>query len=350
MLQLCRARCNASTSKSYLLILACPASGKSHHHHQPSQLALSLSIRHASRASSKALRRTPPPPLPPPANITVVHDSTKRKTTASAAAAVASSSSASKASALANDDNTAGRTLVYTGALNSWLDKFRLIAGFMTGVPLVALPWLQTTSVVPIEQTIGLVGLACSIPWVATYVIFKNYVTRMYRYPASTAPVTSSPTAAATTTTTGPPKKKKKPSTGPLTFPPFSSPTARLAFETRTLWGSKRETIVKVANLRYNPKWVLRVWQVVPDEGGGSGGGKVKSLFVEPRVIRDDQVLGALWTQVQRQSPTVDQDSTWFHRFTTDTTDAPPPASPPPPEGTELPPPPPASSRPPSAS
>ncbi|KAJ3179119.1 hypothetical protein HDU87_003075 [Geranomyces variabilis] len=263
-------------------------------------------IRLASRTSAKkAHRRTPlppptapsQPPPPTPSTITLVHDS-KRNNKRSIPD-------------VSDDAREDGRVLVYTGALNNWLDKFRLFAGFMTGVPLMALPWVQVSSVVPIEQTVGLVGLACSIPWIATHIIFKNYVTRMYRYPAPPSAQTPSPST----------NKKKSQTTNHNHhhLPAFSSPHAALAFETRTLWGSKRETLVRVSNLRYNPKWVLRVWQAIPDPE--SGYRKTKSLFVEPRLIRDDAVLKGLWTQVQRQSPAVDQEATWFHRFTTDTVD-----------------------------
>ncbi|KAJ3162511.1 hypothetical protein HDU88_006670 [Geranomyces variabilis] len=302
-----RPRCTTNSSSNWLsLFVALP------NHSLQSRILIPQTtqlIRHASRASAKkAHRRTPPPPpqpaaapqpLPKPTTITLVHDSKRKRNNTPAA--------------VSKDDGV--RTLVYTGALNNWLDKFRIFAGFMTGVPLMALPWVQVSSVVPIEQTVGLVGLACSIPWIATHIIFKNYVTRMYRYPVP--PNAQTPPPSGTNSTK---KKHAQANTNNHHhLPPFSSPLATLAFETRTLWGSKRETLVRVSNLRYNPKWVLRVWQAVPD--AESQYRSTKSLFVEPRLIRDDPVLAGLWTQVQRQSPMVDQDATWFHRFTTDSVD-----------------------------
>ncbi|KAI8922329.1 hypothetical protein DFJ77DRAFT_446189 [Powellomyces hirtus] len=190
-----------------------------------------------------------------------------------------------------------GRALVYTGSLNRWLANFRYVAGATSAVSIVALPWLVSASVIPLEQTVSLgiyalrclivkllssymilmflVGIAGSLPWLAIYLLSNNYVTRLYRYPLAKGQ-------------------------------PLSSQV--LALETATLLGKVRETKVLISNLRYNPRWVNRVWQTAPDENG-----RTRDFFVDPKVVRDDPLLGQMWKQIQRQSPPTTSNS-WFHR------------------------------------
>ncbi|TPX62564.1 hypothetical protein PhCBS80983_g00313 [Powellomyces hirtus] len=168
-----------------------------------------------------------------------------------------------------------GRALVYTGSLNRWLGNFRYVAGATSAVSIVALPWLVSASVIPLEQTVSLVGVAGSLPWLAIYLLSNNYVTRLYRYPLAKGQ-------------------------------PLSSQV--LALETATLFGKVRETKVLISNLRYNPRWVNRVWQTAPDENG-----RTRDFFVDPKVVRDDPLLGQMWKQIQRQSPPTTSNS-WFHR------------------------------------
>ncbi|KAJ3013842.1 hypothetical protein HKX48_005493 [Thoreauomyces humboldtii] len=166
--------------------------------------------------------------------------------------------------------DAAGRTLIYTGALNTWFHNFRLAAGIFTAVPLAGVPWIHANSVIPLEQTIGIVALAGTLPWLALHILSGNYVTTLMKLP--------------------------------------SQPNdQQLLLTTQSLFGRVREYKVATRDLRYSPSWVNRVWRTAtPIEHG---------FFVDPKVMRSDPVLGKLWMQVIRQSEPVVKGS-WFHKLT----------------------------------
>ncbi|TPX69791.1 hypothetical protein SpCBS45565_g02212 [Spizellomyces sp. 'palustris'] len=220
-----------------------------------------------ARSSSSASRNSIPSSRPP-SSATVIHKSQHSSQNTDHLGASGDYSFFGNISS-----GEGGRTLIYTGSLNSWIHRCRLFAGAMTVVPLVSLPWILEKSVVTLPQLLPWLGVTSAIPWIVLYVLSKNYVTKLYRYPPQQQPGGAG----------------KSHSLAEL-----------FAFETRNLWGARRETVVPLSRLRYKPGWVTQVWETVPDVRG-----KKRGFFVDPNVVKGDPLLGGFWEQIRRQSPKV---------------------------------------------
>ncbi|KAJ3188384.1 hypothetical protein HDU85_005535 [Gaertneriomyces sp. JEL0708] len=135
-------------------------------------------------------------------------------------------------------------TLIYTGALNDWIRGFKIAAGITTVISLGATGVLLSAGemggmevTAPGWKLITFVGLTATIPWAFAYFLSSNYVTSMYS-------MTPHIIAAARPKGTIPPQARET-----------------LALETYDLLHRPRLRVVPLAQLRYKPRWVTRVWE-----------------------------------------------------------------------------------------
>ncbi|KAI8822584.1 uncharacterized protein EV422DRAFT_505388 [Fimicolochytrium jonesii] len=175
-----------------------------------------------------------------------------------------------------------GKLLIYTGALTDYLNTVRKATMALPALGLIVTPVLMNASLavqngIAVETFAPLVGGILAIPFLASTYVSRNYVTHLYQSPLRP------------------------------TSNPESSPQT-LTFQTASIFGKPIHTTVAVTDLRYKPKHIRRTWTTVPDASG-----KGNSFFVEPKVFRDDPVLERIWTQVVRQTETVEASFGHWH-------------------------------------